>query len=705
MNKSNLAKKWTKIAGTLLISGGMLLSGCVDGITVPHLHVKGENHGEDIDKAILYAESWRREYRKGLGNQAGIAPWLGIGLIPLGAATAGLGLVSAGSHAFTILGLTTTTGYATGTWLQNTPQQRAYIAGHNAIGCAVDAVLPFDNRETVAFQDFKGALKTIEDRIGDVEKGIANLRSNLSDPARAEVALAEASLQIAKQARSNGVALELQAENAGQRLVTAVDRIVGQIDTAIVANQPDIQSLGNVIADLGNVYTQINNVPVPAESEPSDEAVDADGLLEGLSDVSKENVEALIDARTNLDSDVRKIASLVNLVNASTPLSRLAECGADVDGLVAGLAFDPPEAIAFDEGKVSIATRVVTGGKAPYAVKLVKQVDEEILKLTQIEPFGPAFVVEATDKLKADMTNAIYVIDGTGRRQFLQITIKAAQGAAEGNDSANFTGDINKCKGLYPQEMAFLASEKQCKELQRKLCVHDDAIFGARTRDAIKFWQIRNGEEATAANGKLGDADQYKSIMKDETILCPPDVVANIKGGTNYALIFRHAEKADNDQSLFQAAKPLATCTSLSADNPDLTQKGADDAACIGRALSSVTLARSYTSSSCRTSRTALRVTGNEANTMDRGLVEHAKEALDGTLAIFSHMDDIKNSFADGVGKALVSAPEEAEAFVIDPSKVGASGKLPADSLIARIKHHEWEGCKDRRETVSFPGT
>ena len=93
-----------------------------------------------LSDAIAYADNAKAAYKIALGDQARLPNLLALGLIPLGAAALGLGITGGSSAAITALGLTGAAGYAGGTWLSSKPQQRAYVAGYNAVVCTVEAV-------------------------------------------------------------------------------------------------------------------------------------------------------------------------------------------------------------------------------------------------------------------------------------------------------------------------------------------------------------------------------------------------------------------------------------------------------------------------------------------------------------------------------------------------------------------------------------
>src|SRR5262245_36743880 len=104
----------------VLVAVGVLLatSGCA-GIVNPHLTWAPDAPADSInlDQALRYADGAKKAYRDALGNQAKLASWLGIGLIPLMAASAGLGITGGPPAAVAATALTGAAGYGVGVWL------------------------------------------------------------------------------------------------------------------------------------------------------------------------------------------------------------------------------------------------------------------------------------------------------------------------------------------------------------------------------------------------------------------------------------------------------------------------------------------------------------------------------------------------------------------------------------------------------------
>ena len=254
----------------------VVLSGCASMFN-PYLDLGDRPEVVNVESAVGYANDAIDVYRTALGDQAKFKAWLGAGLIPLAAATTGLGIQAVSQEAITALALTGATGLGLGAWFENTPRQRAYIAGYNAINCAVDATVPFKVKGSSQFTDYETALSAINGKIEAVQTNIANVRLQIANvglttsvsplvvQAEESVTTAETVLANAKSARRNGVALQREIDIAGDRLITSVDRIAGQVDLAVLQNQPDIQTLASIISGLGSAYSKFTAIPKGAK--------------------------------------------------------------------------------------------------------------------------------------------------------------------------------------------------------------------------------------------------------------------------------------------------------------------------------------------------------------------------------------------------------------------------------------------------------
>jgi hypothetical protein len=94
----------------------------------------------------------------------------------------GLAITGASTTAVTALGLTGATAFGLGVWFDSTPQQRAYIAGFNAVNCAVEAVLPLKFVEQdLALGEFNQSMRSIDANIEKAEKAIGAVNTLIAE--------------------------------------------------------------------------------------------------------------------------------------------------------------------------------------------------------------------------------------------------------------------------------------------------------------------------------------------------------------------------------------------------------------------------------------------------------------------------------------------------------------------------------------------
>ena len=426
-------------AAAALMASSLALSGCASMFD-PYLEIdetkledKQKKITNDFDKDVEYAKAYRDKYRDALGDEATFHSILGVSLISLGAATLGLGIVGASTTAITVTGLTGAAGFGAGSWLESTPRQRAYVLGHNAISCSIEAVIPLRPDPSAKLEmSFLTALDEVDLKIRDVEIQIGIVQQELDsgryvgieEAVKMDLAHARDVLQAAYSARSSGVSLQLEMSNAGRNLKAAVDRINGQVYLAIVDNQQSLASLQAIIGGLGQIYTGLTTVPESAVSSDEDMGGGAGtpANTRALAVASKDPRVFLRFLVADLKLSVRQIADFVNATIATKPVETLKACGVDENSIVAAVSLDPPGPTKFTAGKADKKTYQVKGGTFPYRV-YIDQGDVDGLKVTQPQPFGPSFVVELTDKSK-EGSHSIVVADAANRQAVLLIKLE-----------------------------------------------------------------------------------------------------------------------------------------------------------------------------------------------------------------------------------------------------------------------------------------
>ncbi len=399
------------------------LVGC--GTLNPHVtwkQSKWEGSTHSLPDAIDYADKAKNAYKKALGSQAQLRSWLGIGLIPLGAAATGIGIMGGTPGAITAIALTGAAGFGVGQWLESKPAQRAWVAGYNATSCSVDVMLPYT---FVNGDDLKTEIDGISVEIGNLEFSTNDLaertqqKDQSSGQADAAVKVARQAITHARSVTDKATGLRMEASIAGRRLKEAVDRIAGHVSSSLVETGPDIQDLSKLIAGLGQSYGQFVKVPTPAKAP----ALGTQPMLATRVVVPLQNeIESVLQGAAKLSANTEKLANLVNAMADKKPIETLKSCGVSEDKKVTPLSIDPPGKIDLTEGIRSSVVRTIKGGASPYGVTLFGQDLTGNIVVRQLVPFGPAFVVETT-KNSTPTTAHIYATDGLGNSTLIDVEV------------------------------------------------------------------------------------------------------------------------------------------------------------------------------------------------------------------------------------------------------------------------------------------
>ena len=365
----------------------LLVSGC----TLVNPHVKWpppttspkQASQVDLDYAIDYADSAKAAYRKALGTQSKLTSWLGVGLIPLAAASLGLGITGGPPAAIAGLAATGAAAYATGTWLSSKPAQRAYVAGFNATGCAVSAVVPLVDVETRR-PEIEQAIASVDSRVSAVETAVGIARARLTtvkertcdQAARRSVAqlMAEASREIdagrelvtaATDTRTKARKMLHEAAVAGLSLKEAVDRIAARCPPLSSRRaRPAIPAA--IINGLAGSYGQFVRVPETATpaargAEAQSEIVRTDPDIQGL----RQALDALRSEMGQLRIALAQLADEVNVVTASKPLDTLKACGVSLDQIAVPITLEPSARAEFDAGTPATKASSSGAGRHP----------------------------------------------------------------------------------------------------------------------------------------------------------------------------------------------------------------------------------------------------------------------------------------------------------------------------------------------------
>ena len=527
---------------------GVWLSGCA--IVNPHetLRKPSGPPPTTIVEGIKYADEAKRAYGTAVARQSQLRTWLGIGLIPLGAAALGLGVTGGAPATIAALGLTGAAGYGLGTWLESKPNQKAWLAGYHATTCAVDAVLPllYVEQNSVAIDRdiaaLDAAITELDAKLGSVRALLIGVPENpptavaeLVRLARERVTEGEAVRASALDTRSKALRMKQEAAVAGASLKEAVDRISAQVSVQLVEATADLSALSSIVGGLANSYGQFVRVP---EGQVSGGSV-ATGQGEGT-DPELKPYEKLTTAVTELENAIRaartaiqRVADTVNAVTASKPIEKLRACGV-TDSIVAPMTLEPAGAIELEVGKVMVGARTIRGGASPYFVE--PQGDTvDGLTVRKGDMNTAAFVVQITTKTPAGQY-LLLVTDKTGQRVFVTVNVKAGQGGGTG---AGGTGTTTSSTTPADSPLARVAA-------------------------AVKA----GGPTPLPMSGSQVDVTLTAAEVDDKRLLI--DVVVKARGGSTTAEIVRSVK----DEDIVQAVLNLSTFKQNNIVKEQVTVRG-----------------------------------------------------------------------------------------------------------------------------------
>ena len=299
---------------------------------------------------------------------------------------------------------------------------------------------------------------------------------------------------------------DLKINNSGSALIASVDRIVGQVNDSINANQADLQSIVTIIGGLGGMYSQFTMVPQSttsaSEIKSESKALIQSANLSPQQIFNRAALNELLNNAAALSRTTQIITAFVNAIVAEKPIEQLKMCGVSPDDIASNIEVDPAGDIEFIRGKGGSTGRVIQGGSSPYSATVASSSAKGI-SVKQSIPFAPMFVVEATpEAMLGDYS--IYVTDGAGHRKF--VTVRIA------NDSVKDTNGSNNNVCSSPPEAWTSVSANEQKNIQQALCATDDGIWGCKTLEKLNQFKIdkKLSDDSIAITNLLKLTDEEK---------------------------------------------------------------------------------------------------------------------------------------------------------------------------------------------------
>lgn len=426
--------------------------------------------------ALECSRQLKSRYLEAMGDQANLASWTGIGLIPLTAYTIGFAVNGESAAKISDFALTSAGLYSLSNWLAAPQRSKVYALGLKGLQCAEHAVLPL----TLTTAE----LNSLQNHTVALDLAYADARSALAKfPDHSLAPQVQQHLQEANTLRQQAALRQRQSSRAAASLVVTARGINTAVNEALVDSVQSLSALPGFLSGLSSLYDQ--NLTGFSAYVPT--TTDQGAVVDGLAPQSQRGQE-LADKHKEL---LAKMALLESELTKLTPQSQgqsLEQCGLDSNALAAGISLTP-STLSFN--KVDSAHSVsISGGSGSY----VYSANEDVFEVKQV----PAFGDNLTIKLKSADQPGSYMIkvkDSSGKAQNLVITVsppQPPQPLADGAPAVPIKPSCALSNNLQPGEEPYCQDKNLTIQLQTALNnglpaaqqIQVDGDYGEATRKA-----------------------------------------------------------------------------------------------------------------------------------------------------------------------------------------------------------------------------
>ncbi len=394
-----------------------------------------------LAEGLRYAELGIDAYKAKMSEQTQFKNYLALFLIPLSAAALAMGIDGANATAIAALGLTGAATFGVGNFLTSQPRQLVYGAGAKAINCAKAAVLPLDFSDS-DYTAFKHQLRLLENAMDDMRG---------KDPKDDDD---KALLDKSKEVFRQGQQLDGELKGASGALITAIDKIVIDVDLAIESTTGELQSVSTIIGGLAQTAARFT-----ATQDP----------LKAASSSAKGFVPMIDDPKEALRKSIHGVNAFITRVASAKPLEALKECG--VTAIDTSFKIQPPGPLTLHKAQPQLL--IVEGGKAPYTADLIDRAKG--ISVTKPIAFGNQILIEATEDLPAGTKYRLYIADSASPTHSMLVDLVSGNTAPSPGDSSVDQGS---------KKDTLDANESD--ELKKLLEANFDAL-GASLKEKIKL--------------------------------------------------------------------------------------------------------------------------------------------------------------------------------------------------------------------------
>jgi len=424
--------------------------------------LKAYQESHSLESATDYAEALQEEYLGAISDQAMLKSGVGLALIPISAAALYFGIQGIHPDTVLALGLGGAGTYLGAQYLSSQPRELIYVAGSNAVSCAVIAMAPVRaardrlvDLESEVYQldaadaeqakipappkpvAAKPSLTRPLARLGKAINKLDGLVAGVKDTA----ASARTDYDLALIADAKAVLLEGRKANAvittsGDTLYGAIQQIRGTVTQAIIETEPNLTAL---VSSLSSALPLRANQIAPAVKKPEK----SKGALHDVDPSSTLNNpdQDRINAENALIDITEQVRGVVDLAKAAPSKDYLAACGVNIKEAGLNFAIDPATPITFSNpDAIETHTISISGGQSPYSANWSGSTPADLsLTLTYEADGKGVLTLKETTAKPAKQSYVLSIHDAGSNAVPLDVTTGAAAGGSnEAEDQANY---------------------------------------------------------------------------------------------------------------------------------------------------------------------------------------------------------------------------------------------------------------------------
>jgi hypothetical protein len=398
----------------VLLGSTLLICGCA-GTFNPHIKLNRALTAPDtIAAAFAYADNAIDSYTDAMGNTAKLETITGTSFLLLSASAIGNSLTGGSENTTTWLGLAGGSSYGLGAYLSNKPRRLVYAAGVGAMACVKQAMIPY--KVSAAEED------NLNHAITFLAESMPRIRGNniLSIYPLVE--------QGYDEILEAGLRLQSHLNQAGPLMIATVDRVAGQVNSALVSTMPDLSSVKEILDGLVIAHAKMQAptetlTPTNPTIENAVKSIDSSSGVKSLTD------SALCNTTPSCASTIQR---LVKKFNAALPKDVLAACGVDKN-IINSIVVVPDASLSVTNAADQTLTRWVEGGSGRYLARELVKTDMAP-EITQPSTLGAELNIKVLKDTPPGEYQFVVFDTASDGKVFIKLVVSQKPGAADEKD-------------------------------------------------------------------------------------------------------------------------------------------------------------------------------------------------------------------------------------------------------------------------------